>query len=224
VEVIWKEELRLAYPDPSDFNFYMNTLTTWIGIVSTILGIFVGLMISKFGWTRTALLTPIVLLITSLAFFVLVVFNDDLSLLTGLFGTTPLALAVFFGALQNCLSKGTKYSIFDATKEMAFIPLPRSTKLKGKAAIDGVMSRMGKSGASFLLQTMILTFGGLAASTPYVTAIMLLVIVTWIGATKFLGDIIDNALNPKEAMKTVEAKPPLVENETAKKPEEAPAW
>lgn len=195
VEVIWKEQLRLAYPTPADFNYYMNTLTTWIGIVSTILGIFVATLISKFGWTKTALLTPMVLLVTSLLFFLLVVFSDDLGPLIGLLGTSPLALAVFCGALQNCLSKGTKYSIFDATKEMAFIPLPRATKIKGKAAIDGIMSRLGKSGASLLLQTMILTFGGLLASTPYITSIMLMAIVAWIGATKLLGSIIDPALN-----------------------------
>ena len=209
VEVIWKEQLRLAYPSPSDFNFYMNTLTTWIGIVSTILGIFVATLIGKFGWTKTALLTPIVLLVTSLLFFVLVVFNNDLVAITSLLGASPLALAVFFGALQNCLSKGTKYSIFDATKEMAFIPLPRHTKIKGKAAIDGVMSRLGKSGASLCLQTMILSFGSLVAGTPYITMVMLVVILAWLGATRLLGSIIDTALHRDNTGKQPE---PLVDN------------
>lgn len=195
VEVIWKEQLRLMYPTPTDFNFYMNSLTAWIGVVSTMLGIFVSVLIRKFGWTRTALLTPIVLLATSLLFFVSVVFRHDLVGLCSLVGTSPIAMAVFLGAMQNCLSKGTKYSIFDATKEMAFIPLPRMVKLKGKAVIDGVMSRLGKSGASLTLQTMILGFGGLIASTPYIIGIMLTVILAWIGATRLLGRIIDTALN-----------------------------
>ncbi len=199
VEVIWKEQLRLAYPSPADFNFYMNTLTTWIGIVSTVLGIFVASLIAKFGWTKTAFLTPIVLLLTSVLFFVLIVFNSDFYGITSLLGTTPLALAVFFGALQNCLSKGTKYSIFDATKEMAFIPLPRLAKMKGKAVIDGVMSRLGKSGASLCLQTMILSCGSLVAGTPYIMIVMLAVIFGWIGATRFLGSIIENAMNPGAA-------------------------
>lgn len=194
VEVIWKEQLRMAYPQPSDFNYYMNTLTTWIGIVSTILGVFVALLIQRFGWSKTALLTPIVMLLTSLLFFVCIVFNHELALVTGLLGTTPLAIAVFLGALQNCLSKGAKYSVFDATKEMAFIPLPRQQKIKGKAIIDGVLSRFGKSGASFSLQTMIVLFGGLAACTPYATGLMLMVLVGWTVATKRLGVIIDTAL------------------------------
>lgn len=195
VEVIWKEQLRLAYPQPAEFNYYMNTLTAWIGIVSTILGLFVAVLIQRFGWSKTALLTPLVMLLTSLLFFIFIVFNQDLAGITSMLGTTPLAIAVFLGALQNCLSKGAKYSVFDATKEMAFIPLPRELKIKGKAAIDGVLSRLGKSGASFALQTMIVAFGGLVACTPYATGLMLMVLVGWTVATKRLGTIIDAALH-----------------------------
>ena len=38
-------------------------------------------------------------------------------------GTTPLMMAVMIGAIQNILSKGAKYSLFDPCKEMAYIPL-----------------------------------------------------------------------------------------------------
>lgn len=47
-----------------------------------------------------------------------------------MFGTTPLMLAVMVGAVQNILSKSTKYALFDATKEMAYIPLDQEQKLK----------------------------------------------------------------------------------------------
>ena len=42
-------------------------------------------------------------------------------------GTTPLMLAVMIGALQNILSKGAKYALFDPCKEMAYIPLGKRT-------------------------------------------------------------------------------------------------
>lgn len=195
VEVIWKEQLRLANPRPADFNYYMNSLTAWIGMVSTILGIFVSSLIKHFGWSKTALLTPLVMLVTSLLFFVFIAFNQDLIGLTHIFGTTPLAIIVFLGALQNCLSKGVKYSIFDATKEMAFIPLPKQVKIKGKAAIDGVLSRFGKSTASLTLQTMIVMFGSLLDCTTYATMFMIVVILGWFYATKKLGVIIDDAMD-----------------------------
>ena len=89
----------------------------------------------------------------------------------------PLALVVFFGGAQNCLSKAAKYSVFDATKEMAFIPLDHDVKLKGKAAIDGVGSRLGKSGGSLIHQGLLMMFGSLSLSSPYVAVILMVFII-----------------------------------------------
>src|SRR5262249_12963747 len=100
---------------------------------------------------------------------------------------SPLAICIFFGATQNILSKASKYSVFDTTKEMAFIPLDHESKLKGKAAIDGVGSRLGKSGGSIIHQGLLLVFKSLNASAPYVAAILVGVIGVWFMATKSLG-------------------------------------
>lgn len=218
VEVIWKEQVRLAYPSPADFNFYMNSVTTWIGVISTILGIFVAALISRYGWSKTALITPMVLLITSVLFFAFIVFKDELFLSASLLQTTPLAIAVLLGAIQNCLSKGMKYSVFDATKEMAFVPLSQMEKLKGKAAIDGIMSRLGKSGASLSLQVMILMFGSLTACTPYIGTVMLLVLINWFGATRLLGQIIDPAIDGKDLMSDSGEKDASTTSATPSKP------
>ena len=104
-------------------------------------------VIGRFGWTRIALATPFIMLVISVAFFGFFFMQDHLgAAFLALTGMTPLAIAVFFGSAQNCLSKAAKYSLFDTTKEMAFIPLNPDEKLRGKAAIDGVGSRLGKSG------------------------------------------------------------------------------
>ena len=71
---------------------------------------------------------------------------------------------------------------------MAFIPLGHECKLKGKAAIDGVGSRFGKSGGSIIHQGLLMIFGTVSMSAPYVAAILLLVIVGWMYAVRSLGN------------------------------------
>jgi AAA family ATP:ADP antiporter len=144
-------------------------------------------MIGKFGWTRIALITPAIMLLTSAGFFSFLFFKDSLSDVVAITGTSSLAIAVFFGAAQVCLSKAAKYSVFDTTKEMAFIPLGHESKLKGKAAIDGVGSRLGKSGGSLIHQGLLMIFSTLSASAPVVAAILMCVIFFWVLATRSLG-------------------------------------
>ena len=45
------------------------------------------------------------------------------------------------------------------------------SQVKGKAAIDGLGSRLGKSGASFLQQGLVLVFGNILNAAPFVAGI-----------------------------------------------------
>ena len=58
---------------------------------------------------------------------------------------------------------------------------------QGKAAIDVVCNPLGKSGGSAIQQLMIIGFGSLAASTPYLGAILLAVVLAWLGAASSLN-------------------------------------
>lgn len=188
VEVIWKDRLRQLYPVTADYNIYINNLTSAMGIISTIASVIMAGIINRLGWTKVALLTPAVLTITTVAFFSCLFGGDAIApLVSSLLGTSPLVLAVFFGSVQNCFTKAAKYSVFDATKEMAFIPLDREERIKGKAAIDGIGSRLAKSGGSIIHQGLLLFFGTLASSAPYVALIVASVTVVWIVAVRFLG-------------------------------------
>lgn len=188
VEVVWKDQVRQLYPNPTDFNTYMNNLTSGIGIVAFISALFMSKIIGNFGWTKTALITPVIMLITCVGFFSFILFPESLGgVVASLTGLAPLVIAVFFGGAQNCLSKAAKYSVFDTTTNMAYIPLDHESKLKGKAAIDGVGSRFGKSGGSLIHQGLLMVFATLSASAPYVAAILLVVIVFWIHAARRLG-------------------------------------
>lgn len=188
VEVVWKDQLYRLYPSPVDYNAFMSYSIILTGIVSTISAWLVPGLISRFGWTVTALTTPVVMLVTCIGFFSFFFFQEHLGGITFAFmGATPLAIAVYFGAAQNILSRASKYTVFDSTKEMSFIPLDHETKLKGKAAIDGVGSRFGKSGGALIHQGLLLFFGSLTYSAPYIAAVLFFAIILWIIAARLLG-------------------------------------
>ena len=190
VEVVWKHQVHELYPTPGDYNWYMNQVTTVTGVLATLTSLLVsGNAVRKFGWTVTAMLTPTILLITSIGFFGFFFLKPYLShdAIFPLLAATPLALVVFFGSAQNILSRAAKYTVFDATKEMAYVPLNSETKIKGKAVIDGVASRLGKSGGSVIHQSLLLTFATITASAPYVAGFLFATIAIWMSATRVLG-------------------------------------
>lgn len=188
-EVVWKDQVKQLYPNPSDFNGYMGKVLTGIGIIATITSVFIsGNALRRLSWTSSAMISPMILLFTGVGFFSFLLFKDlGMGTIAALLGSTPLAISVFFGSLQNCLSRASKYTLFDATKELAFIPLSQESKLKGKAAIDGVGSRLGKSGGSIIHQGLIIFFGSISLSIPYVGLILFFAVTAWIVAVRSLG-------------------------------------
>ncbi len=189
VEVIWKDQLKELYPNPNDYNVYMNNLTSVMGIISTSLAFLMVGIINRCGWVKTALITPTVLFITTTLFF------------SSMFvGAAPIGLAVLLGSCQNIFTKAAKYTLFDTTKEMAFIPLAPDVKLKGKAAIDGIGSRLGKSGGSLLHQALLIIFGTISSSTPAVACILLAVLAFWIYGVRLLGSRLQVSRAPEAEM------------------------
>jgi AAA family ATP:ADP antiporter len=188
-EVVWKDQMKQLYPNPNDYNAYMGEVLRAMGVISSAIAIIIsGNVIRRLSWSFSAMIPAVILLITGIGFFSFLLFKDTgFAMVATLLGSTPLALCVFFGSLQNCLSRACKYTFFDATKEMAFIPLSKECKLKGKAAIDGVGSRLGKSGGALIHQVLLMCLGSVALSTPYVAVLLFAVIGGWITAVRCLG-------------------------------------
>ncbi len=200
IEVVWKNQIQQMYPGAREYSRYMGSVMTWMSVIATAISIFVsaGNFIRRFSWTANALVTPIITLITGMGFFVFVLCDNwGVSTLSSILGATPLILSVMLGSVHNCMTRACKHTLFDATKEMSFIPLSRESKLKGKAAIDGVGSRLGKSGGSVIHQGLLLFFATVAASTLYVAAIFLIVVLIWILSTKALGKQFDSLTGKK---------------------------
>jgi len=187
VEVTWKSKLKAQFPNPNEYSAFMGDFSTGTGTITFLLMIVSRYIFQKFGWGVAALITPTVLLITGVIFFALVLYSAPLTPALTSLGLTPLYAAVLVGALQNIFSKGSKYSLFDPCKEMAYIPLDNETKTKGKAAIDVICNPLGKSGGALIQQFLIIGFGSLAASTPYLAAILFAIVGAWILAANSLS-------------------------------------
>ncbi|KAL2620793.1 hypothetical protein R1flu_000998 [Riccia fluitans] len=186
VEVTWKSKLKAQFPGPNEYSSFMGDFSTYTGVATFSMMLLSRVIFRKFGWGVAAQITPTVLLITGVAFFALVLFSGPLTPALAGLGMTPLLAAVYVGALQNIFSKSAKYSLFDPCKEMAYIPLDEDTKVKGKAAIDVVCNPLGKSGGALIQQFLILTFGSLANSTPYLGGILLVIVLAWLNAARSL--------------------------------------
>lgn len=190
VEVTWKGQLHAQFPNSNDYSTFMGAFSTITGLFTVLMLLFVGgNVIRRFGWGVAALVTPIVLLITGALFFSFVFFKGQMTGFVALMGTTPLLLAVLIGAAQNIMSKSSKYSLFDPTKEMAYIPLDQESKVKGKAAIDVVGARLGKSGGALVQQFLFVVCGSMGAALPYLAGLLLIIIGAWIFGAKALNKL-----------------------------------
>lgn len=199
IEVIWKGMLKEQYPNPNDYNAFMGAFSVTTGIVTmTLIMMFKGI-VRKFGWFTGAIMTPAVLLVTGGFFYSFVLFQDHMQPVAAFFGTTTLFMAVILGAIQNVASKATKYSLFDPTKEMSYIPLDQELKVKGKAAVDVIGNSFGKAGGGMISGFILIVT---AASSVVMIAHFLVFIVitttlTWMYAVKNLSALYNRALQSK---------------------------
>ncbi len=174
----------------------MGEVMFWMAVIASVAGFLTTTkVIQRYSWTASALIPPFVVAFTGLLFFYFLFFPEaGFSWIAGFFSTSPLVVIVALGSAQNCLSRASKYTFFDATKEIAFIPLSNESKKKGKAAIDGVGSRLGKSGGSAIYQGLIVTFSSIAGSIPWVAAIFLIIVCIWSFSVIYLGKQFDHLI------------------------------
>jgi AAA family ATP:ADP antiporter len=190
IDVAWKGQVQAYFPNSHDYFEFMCRFSFWTGIMTIGLVFMTKGIVRRFGWFAGAIITPSVLLISSLLFFSLVLFKDGLEGIMSLLGVTSLYLAVMVGAIQNIFNKAAKYSLFDPTKEMAYIPLDQELKVKGKAAVDVIGGRLGKSSGGFIQSfLLVLTAGNLITIAPYLLGILLVVILAWMGSVKGLSKL-----------------------------------
>jgi len=196
IEVVWKSQLKLQFPNENDYSTFMGKFSASTGIITFITFTIGSNVIRRLGWRIASLLTPLMILITGGLFFIFVVFKDAVES-ANILPFTVLWGAVMLGAAQNVLSKATKYALFDPTKEMSYIPLDPEAKSKGKAAIDVVGARLGKSGGGLILQ-FILMFGAIMDVVPILFIFVSIIVFAWIRAAMKLSTLYHQKLKEQE--------------------------
>uniref|UniRef100_A0A7S0C5K8 ADP,ATP carrier protein n=1 Tax=Proboscia inermis TaxID=420281 RepID=A0A7S0C5K8_9STRA len=186
-EVLWKSLLKLKYPDPLDYQRFMGNFASTVGIC-TCLVIFGGVHVIRIlGWKAGAIATPTIMAALAIPFFGCIILGPPLD---GDSTPTRLAVAVTLGTLQSLVTKTTKYALFDPTTQMAYIPLDRESKVKGKAAIDVLGSRLGKSGGSLIQQIVVLSFGGNILQATHVMGLLFYgVLAAWVSSAVSLSKL-----------------------------------
>lgn len=178
-EIIWKASVKKAFPIKSDYLGFMGQYSTLVGMASFVM-MLVGSRIVSLGWRVGALMTPAMMGLLAAPFFACITFGGTSS-------KKALLVAVYVGLVQNVFSKATKYAIFDPTKEMTYIPLDGDSKTKGKAAIDVLGARLGKSGGALSQQLLVVLCGSIMSGAPVLAVLFYGVIFAWIGAVNNLA-------------------------------------
>jgi AAA family ATP:ADP antiporter len=183
IEVIWKKQLALQFKgDPNGYNTFMGNFSRATGAATITIIFLTKGVVRRFGWFTGAVITPLILAITGGLFFALVLFTEQLNPIVMGLGFTATYMAVLVGATQNILTKGTKYALFDPTKEMAYIPLDDDLKTKGKAAVDVIGGRLGKAAGGWTVLGIFTIFAvqDIMTVTPYLAVIIMGIVLAWI--------------------------------------------
>lgn len=188
VEGPWKSKAATIYTDAESYSMFVGGYLKYTGLL-TILFVLVGSNVVRFlGWMAAAIITPIMVFSTGLIFFGISNFGMFVEML-GFGLVNPATLAVSIGAIQNILSKSSKYTLFDSTKEMSYVPLDDELKTKGKAAVDVIGIKLGKSISAFMQSLMLslIPSATLSSISVYLMMIFSIICIVWLWAVVELG-------------------------------------
>lgn len=151
VESPWKAEAAKLYRTPTEFATFVGSYISYTGILTLVFVLIGSNIVRHFGWLAAAIITPLLVFTTGMAFFLVTNFDLVASFMMLSFAMTdPLLLAILIGTIQNAVSKSSKYTLFDSTKEMSYVPLDDQLKTRGKAAAEMIGTKLGKSASAFM--------------------------------------------------------------------------
>jgi AAA family ATP:ADP antiporter len=198
VEGTWKSYLKEAFPKAADYQSFSSEVTFWTGVFALIISLFFsGGILRKFGWKIAARVAPTTIGIMGCLFFLMSYGKNSVPCLTNWLGPKLVLYIVIFGGIQNLAAKAVKYAFYDKTTQIAYIPLDPEAKIKGKAAVDMLGSRLGKAGSSWIQIALLELFhtNSIQPLSGILFVFLLITTILWYRAT----DNIDKQLTILEA-------------------------
>lgn len=195
-EIFFLDILKKVYVDPNSYCAFNGQLVFWSSLLTTFSALFIApVMLKKCSWKVPALMTPLVIMVFSLAFFGCAIFHDSAFILAlaDSTGTTSMGLAIIIGSSLFCMARAAKSTVFDASKELAFIPLPRELQSKAKLIVDGLASRTGCTLAATVNQILFATFSTIEAGMPCAAILSFGAVSIWIRGVLHVGRVVDKA-------------------------------
>lgn len=201
IEVLMKEKMRELVPMKHQYSNMASNLTIVTGVFAIVANLLSANILRRCKWRTSALVTPMVVLVFGGSFFALVMWGEFIS--SQFLGMNVLWLAVIFGIAVDALSKSVKFSLFDTTKSMAYLPLDDDTKTKGQAAVEVIGGRLGKAGAAsvqYVLMSVIDIGSKLSSHLLFVVPVFLATVIGWIASVFKLSGKYEKAIGNNDLL------------------------
>lgn len=145
IECLWREKVKVLYKATETNLAFTGITMKYTGVLTIALVIVGSQIVRRLGWTVAAMIPPVCALLSGMAFFSTANSEYFSGLLACFFAVNPVLIPIAMGAAQHILAKATKYTLFDATKEMSYVPLDPEVRTQGKACADVIGTKLGKS-------------------------------------------------------------------------------
>ncbi|AZL15093.1 Npt1/Npt2 family nucleotide transporter [Rickettsiales endosymbiont of Stachyamoeba lipophora] len=158
LEIQWKSKLNQLYTDTNQYAHFMGNFSIMSGVTLIILSIVSSNVVRRAKWRTAAKIPAFIALLACLTFYPLNVFEEYISPTLTVYISSYLHLLCIVSTASILMMKCSKFTFFDNTREMVYIPLEPELKVKGKAVVDLLGSKFTIAGGSFLQSSIIMLF------------------------------------------------------------------
>jgi AAA family ATP:ADP antiporter len=186
IDVVHNDYVRhLFIGATASMNSYLNLVSKYLGIFSIVFSwILSGSFVRVFGVPASLYFTPV------LWFFLsgldLLGSNGFISEIGFVWEGLTVPLHILSLSLILSVGRAAKFTIFDTAKEMSLLSLSVQEKRLGKASIDGITTRLGKSGGAWLVILLTSLAGGVSGAIELLQGTIFLSYFLWFISVFFL--------------------------------------